>query len=189
MVGSIDIKALNLDELAGVVNMYPWFAGARKELCRRMALMGGSEAQFASAALYMPSRKAIRDLVLSTGKKDYSDSDVQELIKAYFSSQEGEEKPESEGRKVFVVGGDYFSQAQYDGVRRSSDNIFSSFASKARAEKPQETEEAEFDLCTEALAQIYAEQGYPQEARRIYSKLCERFPDKSVYYASLAEKL
>ena len=37
MVGSrIDIHSLTLDELTGVVNLYPWYAAARVELCRRM---------------------------------------------------------------------------------------------------------------------------------------------------------
>ena len=42
MVGSsyINIHTLTLDELAGVVNLYPWYGAARVELCRRMALMG-----------------------------------------------------------------------------------------------------------------------------------------------------
>ena len=40
MEGYIDIKRLNLDELIGVVNLYPWFGGARKELCLRMVRMG-----------------------------------------------------------------------------------------------------------------------------------------------------
>lgn len=42
MEGYIDINKLTLDELAGVVNLYPWFGGARKELCARMnAIAGG----------------------------------------------------------------------------------------------------------------------------------------------------
>ena len=42
MVGrsNIDIHYLNLNELVGVVNLYPWYGGARLELCRRMARMG-----------------------------------------------------------------------------------------------------------------------------------------------------
>ena len=54
MEGFIDIKKLTLDELAGVVNLYPWFGGARKELCERMSRMGGDgwgERQFADAAM------------------------------------------------------------------------------------------------------------------------------------------
>ena len=45
------------------------------------------------------------------------------------------------------------------------------------------------DFCTETLAEIYAEQGYPEEARRIYSKLILFYPEKSAYFASLIEKL
>ena len=36
----IDITTLNLGELSGVVSLYPWYAGARMELCRRMASIG-----------------------------------------------------------------------------------------------------------------------------------------------------
>ena len=39
-MGYIDIRKLNIDELVGVVSLYPWFGGARKELCRRMSSMG-----------------------------------------------------------------------------------------------------------------------------------------------------
>ena len=37
----IDLGSLTMDELAGVVHLYPWFASARKELCSRMSRMGG----------------------------------------------------------------------------------------------------------------------------------------------------
>ena len=43
MVGSsrhIDLHRLTLDELTGVVNLYPWYAAARMELCRRMFALG-----------------------------------------------------------------------------------------------------------------------------------------------------
>ena len=40
MGGYIDLRRLNLDELMGVVNLYPWFGGARKELYLRMSRMG-----------------------------------------------------------------------------------------------------------------------------------------------------
>ncbi len=205
MVGSIDIKALTLEELSGVVNLYPWYGGARKELCRRMAAMGNAwgKDDYAAAALYIPSREKVSELVHSSEASDYSDKDIQELLKAYFERREessgeggGAEagNPEvaagTEGEKrIYVVGGDYFTQAQYEKVRRSTDNIFSSFASKARSENYAVPEDAEFDLCTETLAQIYAEQGYPQEARRIYTRLAEMDPSKSVYYFSLIEKL
>jgi hypothetical protein len=65
MTGYIDLKKLNLDELVGVVNLYPWFGRARKELCLRMSRMGADmwgESQFAEAAMYLPSRRILSDL-------------------------------------------------------------------------------------------------------------------------------
>ena len=37
----IDLGSLTMDELAGVVHLYPWFASARKELCSRLSRLGG----------------------------------------------------------------------------------------------------------------------------------------------------
>ena len=52
-MGYIDIRKLTLDELVGIVNLYPWFGGARKELCKRMRGMGAdwNAAQYADAAM------------------------------------------------------------------------------------------------------------------------------------------
>ena len=89
MAGYIDLKKLNLDELVGVVNLYPWFSGARKELCLRMSSMGEdmwSEAQYAEAAMYLPSRRILSDLIRSARTQDWEDADVEAVIKSYISS-------------------------------------------------------------------------------------------------------
>jgi tetratricopeptide (TPR) repeat protein len=44
-------------------------------------------------------------------------------------------------------------------------------------------------LYTETLAAIYAEQGYYEQAKRIYSKLLLVYPEKNAYFAALIEKL
>lgn len=64
-MGQIDIKKLNIDELIGVVNLYPWFSCARRELCDRMSRMGDAwgEAQFADAALYIADRDMLADML------------------------------------------------------------------------------------------------------------------------------
>ena len=190
MNGYIDIKKLTLDELMGIVNLYPWFGGARKELCARMASMGGdalSEEQFASAAMYLPSRRILADMLRDSAGATLTDDDVEDIIKSYVAEKK-EEK--TERRRVYAGAGDYFSQEEYDRARQEGDNIFSRSAFKARQEETVSMPSApEYDFYTETLAQIYAEQGYYEQAKDIYAKLILAYPDKNAYFAALIEKL
>ena len=209
----IDLKKLNLDELNGVVNLYPWFGGARKELCRRMSELGEgawSDERYADAALYVGSRRILAALAHKGHKADYSDHQVKELLRAYIDEGVGEVKDEGQPRRVIVVGGDYFSAQQYAEVRQEGDNTFGSMAKGDGASGTTDAsapvipsagspvipgagegipEEAFTDYFTETLAQIYADQGYPEQAKQIYSRLSLRFPEKSAYFAALIEKL
>lgn len=195
-MGYIDIKKLNLDELLGVVNLYPWFGGARKELCLRMSRMGGDgwgEEQYADAAMYVGAREKLASIMRSGNRTDWKDADVGQLIKDYISEKEASGVPEAAGaRKVYAGVGDYFSQDEYDRVRRTDDNVFSRYASKARQERPvsdAEANGADPGFYTETLAQIYAEQGYYDQAKSIYSKLILAYPEKSAYFATLIQKM
>lgn len=192
MVGqAIDIHKLNMEELLGVVSIYPWYAGARMELCTRLAGAGTlSEAEVGQAALYVGSRSLLHALLHSSRTSDYSDSDVSSLVSGLVQTppEPKEEEPRAEARSIFVVGGDYFTSSQYKAVRREDDNIYSGFATSEREIEPEQMQDG-LDLCTETLAQIYAEQGYRDEAKQIYSKLILLYPEKSVYFASLIEKL
>ena len=88
----LNLGSLTMDELTGVINLYPWFGGARKELCVRMAKVGGGEwgkAQYSDAAMYVVSRTLISDIVRSARKEDYSDKDVERLIKEYIRPDAG----------------------------------------------------------------------------------------------------
>ena len=193
----IDLKKLNLDELNGVVNLYPWFGGARKELCRRMSELGEgawSDERYADAALYIGSRRIIAQLAHKGHKVDYSDIQVRELLRSYIDDGVGEIKDEGQPRRVIVVGGDYFSAQQYAEARREGDNDFAVMAKgEGTPVMPSASEEtpetALADYFTETLAQIYADQGYPEQAEQIYSRLSLRFPEKSAYFAALIEKL
>ena len=199
----IDLKKLNLDELNGVVNLYPWFGGARKELCRRMSELGEgawSDDRYADAALYIGSRRIISQLAHKGHKADYSDHQVKELLRAYIDEGVGEIKDEGAPRRVIVVGGDYFSAQQYATVKKEGDTDFAAMARDTSTSSlpagPSSLpagpaiSAAEFtDFCTETLAQIYADQGYPDQAIQIYSRLSLRFPEKSAYFAALIEKL
>ena len=212
-----------MDELTGVINRYPWFGAARKELCVRMSKVGGSEwgkAQYSDAAMYVASRTLISDIVRSLAKDDYSDKDVEHLIKEYINPEAHRQKeslrqalgpstsvtepstsvaepveapqpaPVPYTRTVRVAGGDFFSAEQYASVRKEEDNVFSNFKSD-RYDEPdgRQWEDPEGGFCTETLAAIYADQGYFVEAKKIYSRLILRYPEKSAYFASLIEKL
>ena len=189
MVNPIDIHSLTLEELSGVISLYPWYGGARMELCRRISGMGAlSESQLAEAGLHLGDRVVLADLLQAGRTVDCSDKDVHRLMQAFIP----EEPALQPARKVYVVGGDYFSQDQYADVRSDGDGIFSKFAAKAREEgyvDDPEPDAGSEDFCTETLAGIYLEQGYPQEAIDIYSRLSLRYPEKSVYFAALIEKI
>ena len=182
----IDLRKLTLDELAGVVHIYPWYGGARKELCRRMLRSGGEawgERQYAEEALYIGSREKIADLLRSARKTDCSDRDIEQMLR-----QVREEK-----KQVRVVGGDYFTQAEYDENKEAAP-AFPSLAARSEKEPPSADAarivvRLEDVFCTETMAAIYAEQGYFDQAKRIYEKLILSNPEKSAYFASLISKL
>lgn len=187
-----DLKSMNIDELSGVVNLYPWFGLARMELCRRMAALGGSgwgKEQFAQTALYVASREKVFDIFREYHKSDYSDKDVEELVKTYVES--GKEVTDGDyKRTVRVVGGDFFSQDEYDSVKKDGDDAFSNLKLSSDESKPEKSwEDSVLGFCTETLAGIYAEQGYYAEAKKIYSRLGLRYPEKSAYFASLIQKM
>ena len=224
MEGVRNIKSLTMDELTGVIKAFPWFGAARIELCERMSKMGGGEwgkEQYADAALYVASRTIISDIVRSSRKNDYSDKDVQTLLKRFIAPEpapepvaDAQEPGTGSGslrsapypgkgspgpvpapmrtyrRTVRVAGADFFSSDEYEGVKVDEDNYFSKFK-VARSEEGDSRgwEDPELGFCTETLAWIYAEQGYREEAKKIYSRLMLRYPEKITYFASLIEKL
>ncbi len=156
--------------------------------------MGGevwSAVQYADAAMYVGVREKVADIMRDSFDHDLSDGDIEHILKSYLAETQPIEKDSAEKRKVYVVGGDYFSQAEYDKVRDSSDNVFSRYAAKARQEKSYEgvAEDEDFDIYTETLAQIYVEQGYYDQAKSIYSKLILAYPEKSAYFATLIQKI
>lgn len=194
-MGYIDIKKLTLDELAGVVNLYPWFGGARKELCERMSRIGGDswgEAQYADAAMYIGAREKLAAIVRSGIDNDWADADVERLLRAYISENEesASDRPDTEKRKVYAGAGDYFSQDEYDKVRKAGDNVFFRPA-KEHHERPagNAASGGEPEFYTETLAEIYMEQGYYEQAKHIYSKLILAYPEKSAYFADLIQKM
>ena len=144
----------------------------------------------AEEALYIGDRRKVASLLRAGKKADYADKDVERILRSWIAPA-----PEKDGegeREVHVVGGDYFSQAQYKGVGRTDDNIFTRFAVKIKSDGVKD-DKTGFDIAdryaTETLAEIFAEQGCVEEARRIYSRLILDNPEKSAYFAALIDKL
>ena len=190
MVNPINIHDITLEELSGVISLYPWYGGARMELCRRMAEAGAlSESQISETALHLCERKTLSVLLRKGRSVDCSDKDARRLVETFIP----ETAPEAPAPRVIVVGGDYFSKDQYENARKEDDGIFAKFAAKAREENATEStpspDDPEEPICTETLAGIYLEQGYPQEAIDIYSRLSLRYPEKSVYFAALIDEI
>ncbi len=198
------MKRLTTEELSGVVGIYPWFSAARKELCRRMASVTGSEERggrlFAESALHLPCRKKLSEILETPAAGGYADADIKALIESQLKSQPGTKDAETGGdradgrdggyvRKVHIVGGDYFSASDYDGVRGADDNFFRRIPKAAGDRSKDERDVPHLGFYTQTLAEIYAEQGYFDEAKQIYSQLILAYPEKSAYFASLIEKL
>ena len=158
------------------------------ELCRRMSALGAlSESQIAETAMHLGRREMLGTLLHAGRSADFSDRDARALMEAIMPRSEPEAAPQ---RRIYVVGGDYFSQSQYEDVRQDDDAIFSRIAvgqdtQEFPAEPPADTEQ----FYTETLARIYLDQGYRDEAVNIYSKLSLRYPEKSVYFAALIEEI
>ena len=88
-----------------------------------------------------------------------------------------------------VPGGDFFSKDEYDRVRKAGDNFTFRAPDRREGASDNAGDDLSLEFCTETLAEIYAEQGYFEQSRRIYRKLLLAFPEKSAYFASLIEKL
>lgn len=198
----INLSKLSLEELAGVVNVYPWFALARKELCSRMTGMGAwGESQYAETAMYMGDRRVLSALLRNVGSVDCADGSISEILEKCISNPEPvkeiterveEPKVVIPERRPRFAGADYFSKDEYDKVRREGDSSLIDYTAPVSAETQRvlsASQAQDLEICTETLARIYLEQGYPAQARDIYSKLILAYPEKSAYFASLIDKI
>ena len=194
--GTINLRTLTMEELAGVVNLYPWFAAARKELCVRMSALGGESwgvGQYADQAMYVADRSIISGIMRSSAVKDYSDSDLETLLSSYMEESRSGDKAEPAAQPARaarpVPGGDFFSKDEYDKVRRAGDNFTFRAPDRREFASGNAEDSLSLEFCTETLAEIYAEQGYFEQSKSIYRKLLLAFPEKSAYFASLIKKI
>ncbi len=190
-----DLRKMTFEALVGIVSRYPWFGAAQKILCERMSSRLGAEfgrPQFSDAAMHVPSRSLISDLLRP--EASFADEDLTALLKKYVGGEaveNEEDKAEDAGVNSSFRGvGDYFSREQYESVKPGAGNWFRGLGSEEADAQPIEiVPEFHEDFCTETIAAIYIEQGYYDKAKDIYSKLILAYPEKSAYFAALIEKL
>ena len=105
-----------------------------------------------------------------------------------------------QAKKIFVVGGDYFSREELESVNNENEAKADSPAIPLEAARSLERERAvkrdgansvvdPLIFYTETLAQIYTQQECWREALDVYSKLILLYPEKSVYFASLVNDI
>lgn len=206
-----DLKKLGADELSGIVNIYPWFAAARRELCLRLVENGEEACRsrvFRESALHIPDRCGFSRMLRNAARSAASDGggNVRGNVTGNQLSA-GESVPVGEAgglrevqerpaeilpayhREVRITGGDYFSQSDYENVRDEGDGKLLEAVRAHKSEAENGGKAVDLGFYTETLALIYAEQGYYEQAIKIYSQLILAYPEKSAYFASLIEKL
>lgn len=181
----VNFNELTRDQLIQASQNYPWFAAARVSLCECFASESGLETADAflkESLAYLPDATFVYSRLRRDIERDYTDEDIARAVRDAIGGK----------KRVFTAGMDFFSKEDYDSVRMDDDASLSQIAVvdySAPAPEPVRTEVETFDLVTETLAQIYADQGYFDKAKEIYSKLCLLNPEKSAYFVSLIEKL
>ncbi|MCQ2142691.1 MAG: hypothetical protein MJY56_01340 [Bacteroidales bacterium] len=191
MEGTIDIRKLSLEELAGVVGIYPWYAGARRELCRRLGRTDGTDPlNFSEVSMYVTDRKVLAALLREcrgNGRAKVEDKEISRILE---TRSEAPAKPvlkQTETRPR--PGGDFFSADEYEKVSSPTDEVFTHLAISKTPEKTAAGSAEDLGFYTETLAQIYADQGYYEHAQVIYSKLILAYPEKSAYFAALIDRM
>ena len=174
----VELRNLSSQELQQVLEDHPWFTVARREALSRQ---GDDEAALRRAvardAVFFLSRDQV--IRLLTGKTREPEA----------PAPERPSKPQ-----YYVVGGDYFGQADFDRLEQEGFSVTTPvFGARAGSVDvpPAKVEEVDADrtLVSETLAGIYVEQELYPRAIEIYKKLILLYPEKSAYFASLIEKV
>lgn len=198
----IHIEEYSATQLEGIVSSYPYFAYARELLISKLAESGReyAEEEFKKNSAFFPSIAKIHSLLSESAgtaltaegqeKETEPESNAQEPLNELIDFAEiekiGQDRPQ-----YILVGADYFSADDLQSVKDESFKIERS-RDGVGAEAAEEMAPLELDLSdfyTETLARIYAEQGYYDEAIKVYSKLILLYPEKSAYFAGLISEL
>ena len=208
------LKGYSISDLEKLLEDYPWFPIARKELFLKMSAMGEeyrrdtlrrtvlylypeysvfreaymlSSAAVADEAAQMPEQ--VYELDLHIEKPD--DVQVQEPVRESVGMQEQTvTRPISSAgvrREIYVVGGDYFMPEELRNVQdRDISSLGTVHDTQVSGDSSEFTDGAYY---TETLARIYADQELYDRANEVYEKLILLYPEKSAYFAALKKDI
>ena len=95
-------------------------------------------------------------------------------------------------REVYIVGGDYFSNSDFEGLSKDGMDSFNLLIAPQEQSPKEEFIASEFKdefYYTETLARIYAEQELYERAIEVYDKLILLYPEKSAYFAAFKSEI
>ena len=199
---NININDLTVADLEKLVTEYPWFGYARRVLLLKMAEGGKEhfEVYLKKSSAFVPSCRELYRKGMENGREEsFPVIDFEEInrdiddIKALSVPKSGKEES---APKYIILGGDYFTKEDFAGLEEMPSFRVGAIGSPSESqsavneEVAYENDSDDSDIFyTETLAAIYAEQGYYEEAMKVYSKLILLYPEKSAYFATLVNKV
>jgi tetratricopeptide (TPR) repeat protein len=209
-----NIEQFTPEQLEGIITEYPWFSYAREVLLLKLAAISREifDTELRHSAVFLPSRRRLYDKVMQIVKTqpveviDIEQEEKVEDVKAAAAEAIAEAKKERAGSPVVTkikyipVGGDYFSREDFEQLEREDGSLPSEAAHLATGSSAGDSnvssvigpdgkvnfEDPEF--YTETLGQVYAQQGYYEQAIEVFSKLILLYPQKSAYFAALVKE-
>ena len=193
---AVSLKNNTIAELEKLVESYPWFAAARKELFLRMSAMGEEYRRDAlhRTVLYIyPDYSAFREAYVLSSAAEVDEGVYEETVSVASADAglsvtvpEAETEEQTAGperKRIYVVGGDYFMPDDLRDVQgQDLSSLDSSRKSQVSSDSSDFTDEAFY---TETLARIYADQELYGRANEVYEKVILLYPEKSAYFAAL----
>lgn len=181
--------AEDLSSIEQLVSIYPWYQGARVNLILKLAEISKETA-----------REKLRESFSFIPFPDRIATKIEraEVVKKGVETDRVIQSQIHQTKKIFVVGGDYFSREELESVHDKGDEnapVIPVEAAKTLERErvvKRETPKKEIDsliFYTETLAQIYTQQECWKEALDVYSKLILLYPEKSVYFATLVNDI
>lgn len=202
-----NIESMEIADLEALVNEYPWFGYARQALFMKLAENGCGFAgeQLKKCSAFLPLRQKIYCKAASCTVEEEALPviDFNEINRNidFSDISIGKEKSASNNNapRYIVIGGDYFTKEDFDSLEQveafdvgklgsADDGSSTEDADKQQDTKGDVVDESDV-FYTETLAAIYAEQGYYEEAMKVYAKLILLYPEKSAYFATLVNKV